>query len=65
MKLKRLYLLYNVFVLIVQYCYLYNIVTNAQRYNLYDLDKKIVQSTKGVAKVLIQYFVLCHGCTTI
>ena len=54
MKQKRLYLLYNVFVLIVQHCYLlYNIVTNVQRYNLYNLDKKIVQFTKGFAKVSI------------
>ena len=54
MKQKRLYLLYNVFVLIVQHCYLlYNIVTNVQHYNLYNLDKKIVQFTKGFAKVSI------------
>ena len=54
MKQKRLYLLYNVFVLIVQHCYLlYNMVTNVQRDNLDNLDKKIVQFKKGFAKVSI------------
>ena len=54
MKLKRLYTLYNVFDHFVQHCYLlYNIVTDVQRYNLYNQDKKIVQSTNRFTKVLI------------
>ena len=54
MKLKRLYMLYNVSDHFVQHCYLlYNIVTDVQRYNLYNQNKKIVQSTKRFTKVSI------------
>ena len=54
MKLKRLYMLYNVSDHFVQHCYLlYNIVTDVQRYNLYNQNKKIVQSTKRFEKVSI------------
>jgi len=47
-------MLYNVSDHFVQHCYLlYNIVTDVQRYNLYNQNKKIVQSTKRFTKVSI------------
>ena len=60
-------MLYNAFDHFVQHCYLlYNIVTDVQRYNLYNQDKKIVQTTKKVYKGFDKYsFLYCTTCCTI
>jgi hypothetical protein len=56
-------MLYTVFGDFVQHCYiLYNIVIEVQRYNLYNQDKKIVQSTKMFTKVSINILFCIVQC---
>ena len=69
MKLKRLYMLYNVSDHFVQHCYLlYNIVTDVQRYNLQSVQSGQKDCTiyKKVYKGFDKYSILyCTTCCTI